>query len=193
MTANVMREREDFPKLRTFVRLVRYTEGNALNGDQSAPDIDVRGRVIETPHPSFLSNYLVIRPAIGERFRVQDQASGERYTIGPTSITIHANEGWRWTWEPAADPDAQVNLPAVIDAMGDTDPRLVRAEIALRLIRHAADNVRPTHPGAATLLDEAKAVLGPVTNGITGPGVTYAAEYIERLLDKLAETPKGKQ
>lgn len=191
--ANIMRDSRSFPRFGRWVRLIRYTEGNTLRGDQSAPDLDVIGRVTETPHPGFGSRYLTITPALGAVFNVKRQARGEQYTIGPSYITIHANEAWQWTWETAAEPTTRLAAPtfdlaAIIDGMGDLDPRLVRAEIAMRLIRVAAENLAGTPcSGAFRLLEEAKAVLGPATNGITGPGVAYAGEYVERFLDKLSE------
>lgn len=89
------------------------------------------------------------------------------------------------------DPTARLEgaaLAAVIESIGDLDPRLVRAEIAMRLMRVAMGNLAGTeYVGVFRLLDTAKSVLGPATNGVNVAGVAYAVEYVERVLDTLTE------
>jgi hypothetical protein len=105
---------------------------------------------------------------------------------GPTAWSLWL---YPYTLSPAvgeAEP-RPFDLAAIIDGMGDLDPRLVRTEIAMRLIRLAAAALAGTeYTVAFRLLEEAKAVLGPASNGINGAGVGYAVEYVNRFLDKLA-------
>lgn len=77
---------------------------------------------------------------------------------------------------PATRSLAQAPIPDDLNAIR------VRAEITLRLTRHAA-----------RVLDQAQTMLAPVTNGITGPEVAYATRYVEAFLGRLTETPKDEQ
>lgn len=100
--------RGDWPCLGARVRMVRYTEGNTLRGDQALPDLWAEGTVTETPASGQL--FLSIAPDASSRplgtpvGRAEyDRHRPEAWSISRRHVTIHWGERWQWTIQHLED------------------------------------------------------------------------------------------
>jgi hypothetical protein len=89
-----------WPVMGEEVRLIKWAEGNTLTGNHSGIFQSAIGKVIETPHRSFGSVYLVIQvessyPRLSGH--IYDRAMPERWSMTKDRVTFSRGCRTEWT------------------------------------------------------------------------------------------------